>query len=192
MPFCPTCNKFLAEPTDAYCPDCGTRLIPQPTTMTRPPVGVRPVPPNPSGLSPRGKLVAGIVVLVIAIIVIGGVASALSGGHTPQPSSSQGGGGSGSGVYSLQITQSGQTCNGGNSWTLQMGTDNGPASHAGCGDWTAPGQTANCRYGDVWVQDYGATTRIAIVKDGQVVAQKTGTVSVIMKIDYPTVCGGPQ
>jgi len=134
--FCPSCRKNVYDSTELYCPDCGTHLIQQPAFSPTPNTASGASAPGsvssqPAKLTPRTKLVLGVIVLLVIVI---GVAAALGGSHSPQPSSpnptNPNGNNSGKCCFSVQITES-SGC-----YYLITKIDGSEISHSYCGGGT--------------------------------------------------------
>lgn len=87
--FCPSCKKYVDDSTELYCPDCGTHLVQQPISTAYSAVSSTAKATSSlwaqlSKLSPRTKLVLGIIVVAV---VIGAVAA---GAYHPGPNSPTG------------------------------------------------------------------------------------------------------
>jgi hypothetical protein len=87
--FCPNCKKYFDDLTGQYCSDCGTHLVQQPISTVYPAVpssgkAIGSFWSLLSKLSPRTKLVLGI--MVVAVVVVAVAASA----YHPNPSSPTG------------------------------------------------------------------------------------------------------
>jgi len=148
-------------------------------------------------LTPRAKLVLGVVVLIVIVV---GVAAALGGSHSPQPSSpNPGSGNGGGGVYAVEVTQSGVTCDGlVATWTLAYGVGPNQQQTSGWGNSTpyqvSTTSSSDCIDAVVMVQAGGysgsyPTTTLAIVQNGNVLAHETSqSVRAQITVVWPSTC----